>query len=197
MSHYYQFDDSVGTKKRNLELFILGEKINFISDNGVFSNKEIDYGSFLLIKELLNQPFCETLLDVGCGYGVIGLTLKHFKKVEYLEIVDINPRAVELAQINLKLLNLKNVNIYQNDCLDNIQVNFDRIAINPPIRAGKKVIYKMFEQAYERLNSSGELWIVIKKDLGAPSALNKLISLNFKTKIILKNKGYWIIQAKK
>ena len=112
-------------------------------------------------------------------------------------MVDINPRAVELAQINLKLLNLKNVNIYQNDCLDNIQVNFDRIAINPPIRAGKKVIYKMFEQAYERLNSSGELWIVIKNDLGAPSALNKLISLNFKTKIILKNKGYWIIQAKK
>lgn len=195
MSHYYQFDNSLKSNKRALELFIDDVCLRFTSDLGVFSNKEIDFGSFMLIKEIKKQPSVSKTLDVGCGYGVIGLTLKYFNKTEIVDMVDINPRAIELTLENQKNLQLKNVNAFISDCLYGVSGCYDRIVINPPIRAGKKVIYTMFEQSYDHLIENGQLWIVIKKDLGAPSALKKLESLNFQTKITLKHKGYWIIQA--
>lgn len=195
MSHYYQFESSLESKKRILEYYIDNTKLTFVSDVGVFSNKEIDFGSFLLIKELLKQPSCNTMLDVGCGYGVIGLSLKYFQKTETLDMVDINPRALQLTLENLQKYNFTNVNVFQSDCLTEVKRQYEKIVINPPIRAGKKVIYEMFAQSYQHLLSNGELWIVIKKDLGAPSAFKQLLSLGFQTKVINKAKGYWIIQA--
>ncbi len=195
MSHYYDFDASLQSKKTQIDAFIGEKKLTFLSDIGVFSNKEIDFGSYTFIKELLKQPNVESILDVGCGYGVIGLTLAYFKKCHEIELIDINPRAVELTLQNSKNLSIKNATIYQSDGFTFVNKTFDRIVINPPIRAGKKVIYKMFEDAFKHLNQTGELWIVIKKDLGAPSAQKKLFEIFPYVECVLKHKGYWIIKA--
>jgi len=178
MSHYYDFDASLQSKKTQIDAFI-----------------EIDFGSYTFIKELLKQPNVESILDVGCGYGVIGLTLAYFKKCHEIELIDINPRAVELTLQNSKNLSIKNATIYQSDGFTFVNKTFDRIVINPPIRAGKKAIYKMFEDAFKHLNQTGELWIVIKKDLGAPSAQKKLFEIFPYVECVLKHKGYWIIKA--
>ncbi len=197
MSHYYAFDASLKSHPYYLDAYFNNVKLTFKSDRGVFSNKEIDFGSFLLIKTLLSYPSVEEILDVGCGYGVIGLSLAFFKKCSHVEMIDINPRAIALSLENQQNLSIQNADIYLSDGLTKVTHLFDRIVMNPPIRAGKKVIYQMFEDAFTHLRDAGDLWIVIKKDLGAPSAQKKLQALFQEVQIILKNKGYWIIQATK
>ena len=197
MSHYYDFDPSLQSKPKIVETYIGDEKLTFLTDIGVFSKSEIDFGSYTLIKTLLQEPAVNSTLDVGCGYGVIGLSLIYFKKSEIVECIDINPRAIELTKQNCKNLSLNNAFIYLSDGLSLVTKDFDRIVINPPIRAGKKVIYQMFADSHKHLNSKGELWIVIKKDLGAPSAVKQLLILFKDVQIVLKHKGYWIIKATK
>ncbi len=197
MSHYYDFDPSLQSKPKQINAYIGNEKLSFLTDIGVFSKNEIDFGSYLLILELLKQPSVETLLDVGCGYGVIGLTLSYFKKCQQVDLIDVNPRAIELTLKNAKNFHLSNAEVYLSDGFTNVKKIFDTIVMNPPIRAGKKVIYSMFLDAFYHLKHQGELWIVIKKDLGALSAQKKLLEIFKQVRVVLKHKGYWILQATK
>ncbi len=195
MSHYYDFDASLQSKPKQLKAYIGGKTLTFISDIGVFSKDEIDFGSHVFIKELLKLKPVESILDVGCGYGVIGLTLSYFDACARVHLVDINERALDLTKQNSKNLSIKNAIIYKSDGLSEVVDTFDRIVINPPIRAGKAVIYKMFEDSLKHLNDNGELWIVIKKDLGAPSACKKITEIFNNCECVLKHKGYWILKA--
>lgn len=197
MSHYYAFDPSLSSNPHAVEVYFENQKLIFTTDVGVFSKKEIDFGSFTLIKTLLNYPSVDTMLDIGCGYGVIGLSLAYFKKCNHVEMIDINQRAIELTNKNCQNLSIKNVVIYQSNGLSKVTHLFERIVTNPPIRAGKKVIYQMFEDSFHHLLEKGELWVVIKKDLGAPSAQKKLQELFAEVEVVLKHKGYWIIRATK
>ncbi len=197
MSHYYSFDASLKSKPILLDVYFKDTKLTFKSDIGVFSKNEVDFGSFTLIKTLLDYPLANDLLDVGCGYGVIGLSLAFFKKCNYLEMIDINERAVKLSIENQKRLSILNANIYQSDGFIKVTHLFDRIVMNPPIRAGKKVIYQMFEDAFLHLKVNGDLWIVIKKDLGALSAQKKLLEVFNNCELVNKKKGYWILKATK
>ena len=195
MSHYYDFDPSLQSKPKQIQTYIGNEKFTFLTDIGVFSKDEIDYGSFVFILELLKQKPVDTLLDVGCGYGVIGLILTYFGQCHSADLVDINPSALDLTLQNAKNLSLKNIEIYYSDGFSNVHKNYDRIVMNPPIRAGKKVIYKMFEDAFEHLLEGKELWIVIKKDLVALIAQKKFLEIFSNVHVVLKHKGYWVLQA--
>ena len=137
----------------------------------------------------------DTLLDVGCGYGVLGITLKYLNHANIVDMVDINDRAVELTKTNIETYKLENVNWFVSDGLSLINKCYDRIVINPPIRAGKVVIYKMFEDSKNHLNENGALYIVIKKSLGANSAIKKLQELFTNVEVLEKDKGYFIIKS--
>ncbi len=170
----------------------------FTSDAGVFSKKEIDYGTKLLLETYrFPQASCH-ILDVGCGYGPIGLTLAKERAESSVYLVDVNERALELTEINAKLNDIENVIIKKSYLLSELKdQKFCSILSNPPIRAGKKVVHQLFEEAYEYLDHGGELWIVIQKKQGAPSALEKLASLFTEVVVEKKSKGYYIISAKK
>ena len=195
MNHYYKNDDNLKSQKRTLDLYINDNKLSFVSDIGVFSNTQIDYGSYTFLKTILKEESVDTLLDVGCGYGVLGITLKHLKHANNVDMVDINERAVELTKLNIEKFKLENVNCFVSDGLSLIDKSYDRIVINPPIRAGKAVIYKMFEDSKLHLNNNGALYIVIKKSLGANSAIKKLQELFANVEVIEKDKGYFIIKS--
>ena len=195
MNHYYRNDDNLKSQKRVLDLYINDNKLSFVSDIGVFSNTQIDYGSYTFLKTILKEESVDTLLDVGCGYGVLGITLKHLKHANNVDMVDINERAVELTKLNIEKFKLENVNCFVSDGLSLIDKSYDRIVINPPIRAGKAVIYKMFEDSKLHLNNNGALYIVIKKSLGANSAIKKLQELFTNVEVIEKDKGYFIIKS--
>lgn len=196
--HYYSSSPSVESKPFTFEYTLKGHPFVFTSDLGVFSKKEIDFGSSLLIETFTLPNVSGDLLDVGCGYGPIGLTLGKEYPERNITMVDINERALDLAQKNSVLNKVPNVSIYKSDLFNEVrQKTFAAILTNPPIRTGKKNVHELFERSYDYLVPNGELWIVIQKKQGAPSAIEKLQTIFSEVEVIVKKKGYYIIKSKK
>lgn len=195
MGQYFENNSNLESKKRLLKLYINDNSLSFYSDSGVFSNDKIDYGSYTFLKTLLNEDKVNSILDVGCGYGTLGITLLYFKWCKVASLVDVNLRALELTKENIKLNNVSNASCFESDGFLMVNDKYDAIIINPPIRAGKRVIYKMYEDSKSHLNDNGKLYIVIHKDLGANSSISKLKEIYNKVEIINKDKGYFIIRS--
>lgn len=194
---YFDNNENLISKKREISVLLNDTKYTFISDNGVFSKGEVDYGSIALLKILLKQNFIGNILDIGCGYGTIGLILaKNFPECNFL-LSDVNIRACALARENKKSFGVKNVEIIESDIFQNIDKNFDYIVTNPPIRAGKKVIYSIFEQSYHHLNQNGSLFIVIRRSHGAESAQKFIHSVFGNCELLKKDKGFYVYCATK
>lgn len=196
-SHYFKNDGNVKSEERLIRFHFRGKLFELFSDNGVFSKNGLDEGSNILIEYILKLPLNGRLLDMGCGYGPIGLTLATFFENSFVDMFDINERAVNLARKNQEKLGIKNVEIGVSDGFKNVKNEYNFIFINPPIRAGKQVIYKMFEDSFASLCNDGNLVIVIRKSHGAPSAQKKLIEIFGNCEIKEKNKGYYILQSTK
>ncbi|WP_458415207.1 class I SAM-dependent methyltransferase [Schinkia sp. CFF1] len=196
--HYYSSNPSVESKPFTFEYKLKGHSFIFTSDLGVFSKSEIDFGSKLLIDTIDVPPIDGNILDVGCGYGPIGLTLAKENTNRQIEMVDVNERALQLARKNSEQNHVENVSIYQSNLFENVKDKmFALIVTNPPIRAGKKVVHQLFEDSYQHLLENGELWIVIQKKQGAPSAIEKLETIFAEVEVVVKKKGYYIIKSKK
>lgn len=194
---YFDNNENLISKKREISVLLNDTKYTFISDNGVFSKGEVDYGSIALLKILLKQNFTGNILDIGCGYGTIGLILaKNFPECNFL-LSDVNIRACALARENKKSFGVKNVEIIESDIFQNIDKNFDYVVTNPPIRAGKKVIYSIFEQSYHHLNQNGSLFIVIRRSHGAESAQKFIHSIFGNCELLKKDKGFYVYCATK
>ncbi|MED1205670.1 class I SAM-dependent methyltransferase [Heyndrickxia acidicola] len=196
--HYYSRNPGVESKPIFWDFTLRDNTFHFKTDQGVFSKNEVDYGSRLLVESVELPNVAGPLLDVGCGYGPVGLSLaKSFSK-RLVHMVDVNLRALELASENAKHNGIENVNIYESDRLHSVaEENFALIVTNPPIRAGKQIVHDILTQSFQHLAPSGELWVVIQKKQGAPSAKAKLEELFEDVDIVKKDKGYFIIRAKK
>lgn len=195
--HYYSREQKVESNPKYWDYILRNNKLKFKTDNGVFSKAEVDFGSKLLIEAFELPEVDGDLLDVGCGYGPIGLSLaKDCGRTVHM--VDVNERAINLTKENAHLNQITNVEIYESDRLTGLtKTGFAAILTNPPIRAGKKTVHDIFEQSFEHLIEGGELWIVIQKKQGAPSASEKLISLFGNVETVEKKKGYFILKSKK
>ena len=198
MSHYFVNDDKVESKPRNVDYSFNGVDFSLISDNGVFSKNEIDKGSELLIKTLLPVNLGTNLLDLGCGIGVIGLTLAYFHPSLNVLLIDVNTRALSLCSANANSLKLsQKVTVLQSDIYTKVEGKFDSIVSNPPIRAGKKVTYEIYKGALEHLNDGGSLYIVIRKQQGALSVKSYLEQLFGNVTVLAREKGYYILKSTK
>jgi 16S rRNA (guanine1207-N2)-methyltransferase len=194
--HYYSRNPSVKSNPQSFSFSLRGHSFTFTTDQGVFSKGEIDFGSRLLIDSIQMADVEGRILDVGCGYGPIGLTMAKEYPDRTIEMIDVNERALSLAEQNAKNNRVSNVEVYYSDALQNVkQSNYAVIITNPPIRAGKKVVHEIFEQSFNLLVEGGELWVVIQKKQGAPSAIDKLKELTAEVEIVGKEKGYFIIKA--
>ena len=198
MSHYFVNDDKVVSRPRNIAYSINGVDFSFESDNGVFSKNELDKGSELLIETLLPLDLGNRLLDLGCGLGVIGLTLAYFHPGLNVCLSDVNTRALSLCNANANTLKLsQRVTILQSDIYLEIEGKFDSIVSNPPIRAGKKVTYQIYEGALQHLNYGGSLYIVIRKQQGALSVKSYLEELYGNVTVLARDKGYYVLKSTK
>ncbi|MEH6942018.1 class I SAM-dependent methyltransferase [Bacillus sp. JJ722] len=198
-NHYYSKNPSAESDPKYWEFTLRGKNFRFKTDNGVFSKKEVDFGSRLLIESFTYPDGVEGgLLDVGCGYGPIGLSLAYTYQDLVVEMIDVNARAIELAKENAAFNGISNVEFYESNVLEGVKnISFAAILTNPPIRAGKSVVHDIFTKSYDHLCSGGELWVVIQKKQGAPSAMEKMESLFGNVEVVVKKKGYYILVSKK
>ncbi|KJQ65218.1 methyltransferase [Streptococcus oralis subsp. oralis] len=191
---YYAENPDAGHDIHQLIVELLGENMTFLTDAGVFSKKMVDFGSQLLLKCLeVNEG--ETILDVGCGYGPLGLSLVKAYGVQ-ATMVDINNRALDLARQNAER-NKVEATIFQSNIYEQVEGKFDHVISNPPIRAGKQVVHEIIEKSKDFLEDDGDLTIVIQKKQGAPSAKSKMEDVFGNCEIVKKDKGYYILRSVK
>ena len=195
MEHYFTNNDSLESKLRTITYKHGLYDFSFVSDNGVFSKNKIDYGSILLVGSILNdQEKYTSLLDVGTGYGFIGIVLSKVLSIS-ADMIDVNKRAIHLCEMNIKE-NKINGKAFISDIYSNVSKKYDLIVTNPPIRAGKNVVLDILENAKEYLNKDGFLWFVIRKDQGAKS-IAKSLENNYILTLVEKSKGFYVYKGKK
>lgn len=195
LEHYFTNNEDLKSEIKKLTYEYKNNKLLFLSDNGVFSKSKIDFGSMSLVETFLDSHNKEVknVLDVGCGYGFMGITISKILNC-HVDMIDINKRALHLAKKNI-LNNKVDANAFESNIYENVTNKYDVIITNPPIRAGKAVVLEILESAKEHLNEDGELWFVIRKDQGAKSIVKNLGNSYF-CEEICKNKGFYIFKAK-
>ena len=196
MEHYFTNNPDLKSEIREISYTINNYSFKFLSDNGVFSKNKIDYASSFLVNVFLdnhNDLKEKRVLDVGCGYGFLGIIISKITKA-YVEMIDVNKRALHLCERNIQLNNV-NCITYLSDCYENVKNKYEYIITNPPIRAGKKVVNSILLDARNYLEENGELWFIIHKDQGAKSTKNYLEKY-YNVDVVGKSKGFYCFRAK-
>lgn len=196
MSHYFSEDnDTLKSNPKVIAFSVNDINMRFNTDSGVFAKDGFDRGTKVLLEFLEISSDYKTALDLGCGYGVIGIYLNKAFDIK-VDMVDINDRAIRLSKENV-ILNNAQCNVFKSDGYSNIKDTYDLIVTNPPIRAGKKIIYRFFKESINYLNENGAFVIVINKKHGAESAFKYLQTVYNIVEIVGKHKGFQVIICKK
>lgn len=199
MSHYYsRSQEDVSSAPQHYIFNFKNQTFKFHTDAGVFSKNYIDYGSFALLSVFEPNDLKEPILDMGAGYGALGIVLSKLyqKKLTFCEI---NERACSLIQKNVIENQITDSTILNSDLYEKIPSDafFSTIVTNPPIRAGKNVVFEIYRGAFSHLVAGGELWVVIQKKQGAPSSKAYLETLFGNCTIVDRNKGYYVLKCQK
>ncbi len=195
---YFATDPTAKHDEHIIDYHVDGIDLKFNTDAGVFSKMRVDYGSGVLIKAMKDISFPKAnILDVGTGYGPIGLFAAKFWPDQEVDMIDVNERGLNLARENAKVNNIENVNIYASNCYEQIDNDkkFGLILTNPPIRAGKKVVNEILIGANAHLVSGGVFLVVIQKKQGEPSARKNMINTYGDCEILTRDKGYYILKS--
>lgn len=195
LEHYFTNNENLKSELRDIKFSFNEQNFIFKSDNGVFSKNKIDYASLFLVKTFLasNKKNINSILDIGCGYGFIGISLSKILN-KHIDMVDINKRAVHLCKMNIEI-NKVDATVWESNIYENVDAKYDLIITNPPIRVGKSVLMDFLKGGLARLNKNGELWFIISKDQGAKSVKKELEKIST-CELIDKSKGFWVISAK-
>ncbi|QLK85342.1 class I SAM-dependent methyltransferase [Staphylococcus sp. 17KM0847] len=201
MSHYYDKHPDVVSDQKEIIYQYRQHGLRLLTDAGVFSRDKVDYGSDLLVQSFLNEHppgRAKKIIDVGCGYGPIGLTLAKVAPHDHIILLDVNHRALELTRKNAQRNHIDNIIIKESDGLTEVaDASVDYILTNPPIRAGKKVVHQILEDAFAKLLEDGVLYVVIQKKQGMPSAKKKMADIFGNVSSIKNSKGYHILKSVK
>lgn len=192
MGQYFD-NENLASNIREYSTKIFGVVFKFKTDNGVFSKNGLDFGTRLLLENMPLATMSGDILDLGCGYGVVSIILSRFLHANF-DAVDVNERALHLAKMNAKLNESLNINFFISDAYQNITKKYDYIITNPPIRAGKEVVYKMLLGAKDHLKEGGALFFVMRKDQGAKSAIKDLEN-TYNIEILCKKNGFFVIKC--
>lgn len=195
LEHYFTNNENLKSEIKEINYEFNNKKFIFLSDNGVFSKDKVDFGSKSLVETFLaSTEKVNNVLDVGCGYGFMGITISKTLNC-HVDMIDINKRALHLAKKNIAN-NKVDATVFESNIYENVTNKYDVIITNPPIRAGKIVVLEILEKAKDHLNDNGELWFVIRKDQGAKS-IAKILEKSYFCENVSKNKGFYIFKAKK
>ncbi len=192
--HYYTRTPQSESRPAECTFSYRGTDLTFQTDAGVFSRGEVDTGTRLLLESLPEKMKGE-ILDLGCGWGVIGISIARTWPDTRVTLADVNTRALELSRENAKR-NRAEVFCAESDGMAAFAgKTFDAVVTNPPIRAGKQVIYRMFADAAEHLTPEGALYLVIRKQQGAESCIRYLQTVYADVEKLNRSGGFWVLKA--
>ncbi len=191
MEHYYSTKPITKSNEKKINFTIFDHQFTFMTDNSVFSKTKVDLGTEILLKSFDYQKK-DKILDIGCGYGPIGIILGYFLKTQ-VDMIDINERGLALTLKNIETNNVR-ANVFFSDKYENVRTKYDLIITNPPIRIGKKSVLEILLLAKKHLTINGELWFVIHKNGGAKS-FEKRLEKEYNIEIISKCKGFYVFKA--
>ena len=194
--HYYTRVPQSESKPVDCEYTYRGIPLSFRTDAGVFSKGEVDTGTRLLL-EALPEEMRGDILDLGCGWGVIGISVARTWPETRVTLADVNNRALQLSRENAERNRAKVICTESDGMAAFYGQAFDAVITNPPIRAGKQVIYKMFADAAACLKKDGALYLVIRKQQGAESCIRYLQTIYAAAEKLDKSGGFWVIRAKR
>lgn len=192
MGQYFEKEPQSASNVFSFTYFFQQKKYTFTSDNGVFSKKQVDYGTHVLLKSIITIPF-STALDMGCGIGIIGICLGRENPNAQIEMADINRRSLQLAEDNIHKNEVKNCIVIESNLYQNLTSQYDLIVSNPPIRAGKKTVHQIVEEAIFHLKENGSIAVVIQKKQGAMSLYKKMEEIFGNIEVLSKDKGYYVL----
>ena len=193
MGQYFT-NDKLPSNVKKTTCMVLGNKFTFLTDNGVFSKDGLDFGSRLLLEVIPQEEVGGKILDMGCGYGVLGIILAKLTSSK-VDMVDVNRRALHLAKRNAQLNGVSSyVSIFESDCYSEVSGKYSSIVTNPPIRAGKKIVYEILMSAKKYLEQDGNLFLVIRKEQGAKSIISDL-EKEYNVEILEKKKGFFVLKC--
>ncbi|MCQ2482023.1 MAG: methyltransferase [Clostridia bacterium] len=206
MPHYYDESPVTKSDKKTIEYRINGMNFEFVTDTNVFSRNEIDYGSDFLLQKMAEDlkkdgrlTSGKSFLDLGCGYGPVGIVMKSIFKGLTVTQTDVNERAVGLARTNAERNRTPIHSIVSGSVLEHLDKSdmFDIVATNPPVRAGKSTVFEFYSQAYEHMNDGGIIYVVLQRKQGAPSTEKKLTELFGNCETLGVSGGYRVMKSVK
>ena len=192
MGQYFD-NQKLPSKIIKTECLVLGNKFVFYTDNGVFSKDGLDFGSRLLLETIPLEEVGGKVLDMGCGYGVFGIVLGKVLSCT-VDMVDVNLRALHLAKMNVSENHCDHISVFESDVYQNVHSKYSCIITNPPIRAGKKVVYDIVMKARDYLEKDGHLFLVIRKEQGAKSLIIDL-EKEYSVEVLAKKKGFFVLKC--
>ena len=192
--HYYSRTPQSASRPVACAFTWRGQQLSFQTDAGVFSKGELDTGTRLLL-DALPENLSGDILDLGCGWGAVGVSVAKACPEARLTLADVNLRALELSRLNAQA-NGVSVTCVESDGLAALAGRrFDAVITNPPIRAGKQVIYRLFAEAKEAMNPGGALYLVIRKQQGAESCQRYLLTLFPVVERLCRDSGFWVLKG--
>lgn len=202
MPHYYEENPQGESDRHVIQARLHGMDFFFTTDAEVFSKKFLDFGSRTLLETAIEDLATQNrkkgkLLDLGCGYGPIGIIMKRVFPALEVTMVDINNRALELARENAETNSVKCVEILHSDGCSDVEGLYDVVLTNPPVRAGKQTVFAFYDGAYEHMSEGALLYVVLQKKQGAPSSEKYLLEKFGNCEVIAKESGYWIMRSVK
>ncbi len=196
-SHYFDERPSVASRPRRIRARLRGREWTFVTDRGVFGRDAIDGGSRLLIETMRIVP-TDHVLDVGCGYGPVGLVAAVLAPAGRAVLVDVNARAVLLATQNAELNHVSNVEILLGDGSAPVAGRtFDVALMNPPIRAGRPTLLRLVREVWDILRPGGRLVFVVRTAQGARTLAREVAAIFGKITELAKESGYRVYEAAK
>ncbi|MBO4637560.1 MAG: class I SAM-dependent methyltransferase [Clostridiales bacterium] len=205
MPHYFDADPLAPSDRKTITCRVNGINFEFVTDTNVFCRDEVDRGSMLLIEAAAEDIKAggsrkdSKLLDLGCGWGAVGVIMKRLFMKFDVTSVDVNARAVALTKENYALNNVKPYECKVSDVLADIDEGemFDYVITNPPVRAGKKTVFMFYEQAFSHMKEGSSIYVVLQRKQGAPSSEKKLNELFGNCETLEISGGYRVMKATK
>ena len=196
-SHYFDETPSTELKLKDIDVEIDGAKVRLQTAGGVFSPDHIDGGTAVLLNHLDLAPKGGDILDLGCGWGPIALSLASHSPRATIWAVDVNERSLELTRANVQRMGLTNVKVVKPEEVP-ADVTFSGVWSNPPIRVGKDVLHELMDTWLPRLEPKASAYLVVQKNLGADS-LQRWIDERFDLNVdrIDTAKGFRVIRVVK